>query len=454
MRKRLKLHVMSFALPVFLLLVIYMIWGQYPFGNKTLLIWDMDEQYAPFFAHLHNILHGDASALYTFSRALGGNMLSVSAYYLISPFNLIFYFFDAENIYIGILIVALLKTGTCGLAMHWFLNQRRQDSFSIIFSTAYALSAYMIGYQFNIFWIDALILLPLVCNAIEILVDEQKYLFYSITIALAVITNFYTGYMICIFSVLYFVCYFVFISDKKTDKKLNKKDSFKTVLVYLVSSFLGGMLSMCVSLPTLDIMRDGKTGLSLSILKNFKNMFKYSELFDATFCGTISNKQITSGKPLIYCGVFALIMALYWLIRAKTPVRKKIGYILPLIVIVVSFHHYNLNCVWHVFNRPTGSPYRYSFIYIFIVLYIAYMGYIELRDNGMVNKYDKRVIFGIGFVLGLGLLCRIGNFMENQKVNIMLLNIFLTAAYIGLVYIVKNKAAGRFVPWSECRLAL
>ncbi|MBD5520994.1 MAG: YfhO family protein [Lachnospiraceae bacterium] len=441
MKKRLKQHVMSFALPVFLLLVIYMIWGQYPFGNETLLIWDMDEQYAPFFAHLHNILHGDASALYTFSRAIGGNMLSVSAYYLISPFNLIFYFFDAENIYIGILIVALLKTGTCGLAMHWFLNQRRQDSFSIIFSTAYALSAYMIGYQFNIFWIDALILLPLLCSAIERLVDEQKYLFYSITIALSVITNFYTGYMICIFSVLYFVCYFIFISDKKS----NKKDSFKTVLVYIASSFLGGMLSMCISLPTLDIMRDGKTGLSLSILKNFKNMFKYSELFDAAFCGTISNKQITSGKPLIYCGVFALIMALYWLICAKTPVRKKIGYILQLFVIVVSFHHYNLNCVWHVFNRPTGSPYRYSFIYIFIVLYIAYMGYIELRDNGMVNKYDKYVIFGIGFVLGLGLLCRIGNFMENQKVNIMLLNIFLTAAYIGLVYIVKNKVAGRFM---------
>lgn len=439
MKKRLKQHVMSFVLPVFLLLVIYIIWGQYPFGNKTLLIWDMDEQYAPFFAHLHNILHGDASALYSFSRAIGGNMLSVAAYYLISPFNLVFYFFDAENIYIGILIVAILKTGACGLAMQWFLNRRRQDGFSVIFSTAYALSAYMIGYQFNIFWIDSLILLPLVCDAIERLVDEQKYLFYTITIALSVITNFYIGYMICIFSVLYFGCYFVFISDKRPIKE------FKTVLIYIASSFLGGMLSMCVSLPTLDILRDGKNGLSLSILKNFKNMFKYSELFDAAFCGTISNKQINAGKPLIYCGVFALIMALYWLIRAKAPIRKKIGYILPLFVIVVSFHHYNLNCVWHVFNRPVGSPYRYSFIYIFILLYIAYMGYIELKDNGIVSKSDRCVMFGIGLVLEMGLLCSIGNFMENQKVNIMLLNIILTAVYIGLVFIVKIKAAGRFM---------
>ena len=160
MKKAIEKDVISFMLPV---------------------LWDMDDQYAPFFAHLHNILHGDASVLYTFSRALGGNMLSVASYYLISPFNLVFYFFDAENIYIGILIVALLKTGACGFAMHWFLNQRRQDSFSVIFSTAYALSAYMIGYQFNIFWIDALILLPLVCDAVERLVDRQKYLFYTIT---------------------------------------------------------------------------------------------------------------------------------------------------------------------------------------------------------------------------------------------------------------------------------
>lgn len=71
----------------------------------------MEWQYTPFFAHLHDILHRDASALYSFSRAIGGNMFSVAAYYLISPFNLLFYFFDVEHIYIGILIVTLLKVG-------------------------------------------------------------------------------------------------------------------------------------------------------------------------------------------------------------------------------------------------------------------------------------------------------------------------------------------------------
>ena len=455
MKKQLKNIAISFILPVFIMLLVYMVWGQYPFGENTLLIWDMDEQYAPFFAHLHNILHGDASALYTFSRSLGGNMLSVAAYYLISPFNLVFYFFDAENIYVGILLVTILKTGAGGASMYWFLTRKRQDVSAIIFSTAYALCAYMIAYQFNIFWIDAMILLPFVCEGIERLVDGQKYLLYSFGIALSVITNFYTGYMICIFSVMYFICYFFFISDKKYQ--------FKTIIIYAAASLLGGMLSMCISLPTLDIMRGGKTGISLSMLKNFKNMFKYRELFDAAFCATISDTQITSGRPLIYCGVFAIIMTLYWLFGREVS-RKKLGYLLLLFTITVSFHHYNLNCVWHAFNRPTGSPYRYSFIYVFLVLYMAYKGYINLTDtdaftkndtvtnifihaNGKLRninmnfKYDTRVIIVIGAVLCLGLICRVGAFMESQKIGTLILNIFLVIAYVALILLIKNKTA-------------
>lgn len=433
MKKQSITIIISFILPVFILLAVYMAWGQYPFGGKTLLIWDMDEQYAPFFVHLHEILHGNASALYTFSRALGGNMLNVAAYYLISPFNLIFYFFDAENIYIGILLANLLKTGAAGVSMYWFLGRKRRDVSALAFSTAYALSAYMVGYQFNIFWIDALILLPLVCGGIERLVDGRKYFLYIFSLALSVITNFYMGYMVCIFSVLYFICYFFFISDKKY--------RFKTILGFIAASFMGGLLSMCISLPALDIMRDGKSGISLSILKNFRNMFGYGELFDAAFCATISDKQITSGKPLIYCGVFAVIMVLYWLFCGKDAARKKFAYILLLFVLAVSFHHYNLNCVWHAFNRPVGSPYRFSFIYIFLFLYMAYRGYVSLAYGDAADKYDKRVIICIGMALGLALIGRAGAFIESSKMGILALNILLVAVYIGLILIIKNKSA-------------
>ncbi len=461
MKKRNYLYLISFMLPVILLLLIYALWGQYPFSDKTLLMWDMNDQYAPFFAQLSRILHGDASVLYSLSRALGGNMFSVAAYYLMSPFNIVFYFFDAENIYAGVLLVTLLKTGSCGLSMYWFLNRKRQSIFSLIFALAYALNAYMTGYLFNIFWIDALILLPCVCEGIELLTEDGKYILYIVSLALSIITNFYTGYMLCIFSVIYFLCYFLFISDKKY--------RFKVILMYALSSITGGLLSMCVLLPALDIMQGGKSGISFGVLKNFKNMFGYGELFDAAFCMTISDEQITSGKPLIYCTVFALIVAIFLLIRG-TGVKnaaKRLGYALIMFALIVSFHHYNLNCVWHVFNRPTGSPYRYSFIYIFMVLYMGYMGYVRLSDadygkkgqlendkfikndtlviNGMRVKYDKCVIIGIGLCLSVGLLLRAGTFIESGKSYVTAVNILLIIAYVSVLLAIKSEKRKFFI---------
>lgn len=227
-----KMGIAAFLLPIGLLLIIYAVWGQYPFGEHTLLIWDMNWQYCSFFSHLHDILHGDASVVYSFSRAYGGDMIGVMAYYLMSPFNLLFYFFDAAHIHIGILLVTMLKTGCTGFTMFLFLNRKGQSCGLLVFSTAYALSSYVIAYQYNLMWMDALIILPLMVWGIERLIDSGKCLLYTGMIALSVITNFYTGYMLCLFSVLYFLFYFLLISEQKK--------SFKRIAEYAGCSFLGG----------------------------------------------------------------------------------------------------------------------------------------------------------------------------------------------------------------------
>ena len=198
----------AFVLPVFLTLVIMLVTGQYPFGDHTMLIWDMDWQYNSFFAHLHDIIHGEASPWYSFSRAIGGDMMGLSAYYLVSPFNFLFIFFGAENIYAGVAILLLLKMGSLGWAMYRYLYSRRQSADVLLFSTAYALCANVVAYFYNIMWLDGLILLPLMVLGIEQLVEKRRFFLYVITLGLGVITNFYIGFMMCIFSVIYFVYFF------------------------------------------------------------------------------------------------------------------------------------------------------------------------------------------------------------------------------------------------------
>lgn len=365
----------AFLLPCALLAIIYALCGQYPFGDNSLLIWDMDWQYCSYFSHLHDILHRNASPVYSFSRAIGGDMLGVSAYYLISPFNLIFYFFDSENIYIGILILSFLKVGMSGTSMYLFLYKNKNCAGKIIFSTSYALSAYVVGYQFNIFWIDAVILLPIVVMGIEKLIEQKKYSLYIISLALSIITNFYTGYMICLFSVLYFGCYFFLCFDGK--KRV------RTVISYVFSSITGGLLSMFISLPTLYVLSGGKGEIKLAALKNFTKIFEIRKLFDACFTGMIDNNQITEGAPLLYCGIISIIVACYWLLFGKCSWRKRLCYLILICFMLSSFLFYNLNCLWHGMNLPTGSPFRNAYIYVFVILYMASMGFksMEIEDG-------------------------------------------------------------------------
>lgn len=421
MRTSIKHMLMAFAVPVAILLGVYVVWGQYPFGDESLLIWDMNWQYASFFSHLHDILHGNASAFYTFSRAFGGNMLSVSAYYLISPFNLIFYFTDAEHIYIGILIVTLLKTGCTGMTMYRFLCRKREDVAAIIFSTAYALSAYMIGYLFNIFWIDSLILLPCIIGAIENLVDNGKFLLYTLLLSLAIITNFYMGYMICLFSVLYFLYYFFAIPGRIK--------ICRTFLLYFLSSLLGGMLSMWLILPLTFTLLRGKGSFSLTSLFDFHRIFQGAGLIDSMFCATTGSTPITNGNPLIYCGILPLLMTVCWVIHGKDSVRSKILYLLLSGFILFSFNHYNLNCVWHAFNYPTGSPHRFAFLYIFLLLYAAYKGCKTIREQTI----SKITIPAAGIFLIFLLLCRTQYFAVNISMTILILNIGLVVIYTFLI---------------------
>lgn len=431
MKKKRIAFLLAFLLPLLIWLLIYSAEGQYPFGDNTLLIWDMNWQYASFFSHLHDILHGEASWSYTFSRALGGDMTGIWGYYLMSPFNLLFYFFDAEHIYMGILLVMLLKMGACGLAMYWFLSRGKEEPVALIFSTAYALSGYIVAYQFNIFWMDALILLPLVVWGIERLVEEKKSGLYVWSLALAITANFYTGYMLCLFSVLYFLCYFLLVSRKKKE--------FMTLVSYAGNSILAGALSAGITIPMLYSMSGGKSAFHLETLTNFTKLFGYTGLIKAGFAGTISQEQITGGMPLIYCGIFTLAMAGYWLVRGMAAYREKAAYMLLLLFLVVSFAHYNLNCMWHGFSTPMGSPYRFSFLYSFLLLYMAYKGYVQMQENALTEEKGKW-IFGI---LALGLLGVLvlerGAFLQTERKGLWLFNVLLLCLYTAVVIVFWKK---------------
>lgn len=200
----------AFLIPFVLLFCIYLSRAIYPFGNGSVLILDLNGQYVYFFAELRNkLLHG-GSLLYSWSRSLGGEFLGIFAYYLSSPFSLITCLFPASHITEALLLMFMLKAGACGFSMALYLRSSHggRKLGSIVFSTLYALCSYAIVMAHNTMWIDELIYLPLLALGIERLIKKKDFVLYVAILALAAMSNFYIGYMMCMFSFFYFFYYY------------------------------------------------------------------------------------------------------------------------------------------------------------------------------------------------------------------------------------------------------
>ncbi len=266
----------------------------------------------------------------------------------------------------------MLKVGSCGIFMFYSLTEEEGTPAAVIFLTAYALSAFVIAYWTNIMWLDAVIFLPLMVLGIRRLVDGRGWYLYTFILALGIITNFYMGYMLCIFSVIYFVCYFLLISGRRKN--------IKAILLYVMSSLLAGMLSMWVLLPTISAMRGGKADAGIEDLlqcaKQFVRQLSTHEIIVANFCGVIPG-----GLPLIYTGIFVILVIVWWFL-GNEDWKQKVGYILMIATICFSFKYRNLDYIWHGFRSPGGSPYRFSFLYTFLIAEMGWRGYKELSDMG------------------------------------------------------------------------
>lgn len=69
----------------------------------------------------------------------------------------------------------------------------------------YALCAYNIVYSHNLMWLDGVILLPIITLGIEILFKKERPWIYLISLTVGILANYYIGYMLCLFSLLYFI---------------------------------------------------------------------------------------------------------------------------------------------------------------------------------------------------------------------------------------------------------
>ncbi len=373
---------LCFAVPLLLMFIAHLSVRVWPFGPNSILVLDMNAQYISFFEKFRDILVEGESLIYAFDRNLGGEFMGIFAYYLSSPFSLLVALFPKTMITEALLLIFLLKTGFCGLTFGYFLSKMRKMSIplTVAFSTMYALSAFAVVMQHNIMWIDNLIGLPLVVMGIEALITEGKYRMYVISLVYCVMSNFYIGYMMCIFVFLYFFARYFMLSPKERNPKREKSHFFRTLVRIGMFSAIALAISMVIVLPAYYSLSFGKFSFS-NPKYEAKQLFDFVDLLTKTFFGSYDTVR-PEGMPFIYCGILMPILMPLYFFNSHFPVRKKIGFGALLLIFIVSFNFSLADFVWHGMQRPNWLNARFAFLFVFLVIWLAAESFAHIKELG------------------------------------------------------------------------
>lgn len=427
----------AFLCPALVLLAAYFAFGVYPFGGESVLVLDLNAQYVYFFGALRRVLHGDASLFYSFSRAMGGEFLGIFAYYLASPLSFLVALFPADNILDALLVIFTLKCGLCSLSLAYYLEAHNIGTrpARIIFGALYALSGYGMIYQHNTMWIDCMALLPLVALGIEKLISEKKYKMFTLSLGLAIFSNFYIGYMMCIFCFIYFF-YAYFCMD--TNPLGEKKHFLRSLIRMGLFSAIAVGLAACIILPTYYSLGFGKTTFS-NPTYGYKPRFDLLDLAAKLFLNSYDTVR-PEGLPILYCGMLTLIFVPLFFIAKKVPLREKVGTGALVGIFVLSFSIDAVDKFWHGMQAPNWLNYRYSFMLIFVLIVAAAKAFREVRS---FTAAQIGGVCGGLFLLALNVQkLSIDNMHESDLDRDLLciwLSILFIAVYAAVVSLFKNR---------------
>lgn len=419
---------LSFLLPFILLLVLWMILGLAPFGNNNLLVSDLGTQYLPFLNAFKQYFENGNHLTYSFSNGIGGSILSLMAYYVISPFNFLVFLFSSSQLPIAILLIITLKISCMGSAMFFYLQKtyHQTNSSILLFSTSYSLCGFVIAYSLNFMWLDALILLPLLILSLQRLWSKKSWGAYSSLLFITIITNYYMGYMICIFAVCYSI-YLYYTSANQKDKSIC--NFFKAGKLFFLSSFLSGISTSFILLPAIEgMLQTKKTAFDLSTFLP-KPVFGFSFLSQFGL-GTINFDLRLDHLPSVFSGLLMTLLFITYFTLKKISFKEKKATLLLMGFIFLSFWLEGFGTIWHMFQNPAGFPYRNTFIFSFLLIKFAYEAYLKLK-GGAILSLKVPLIFSVLLSVGqLALIIKHPTFLLSNRY------FFISLFFIWLFYFV------------------
>ncbi len=363
----------SGLLSLVIIAFVFTIYRITPFGNHNLLVSDMGAQYTPFFSYLHHVFTSGNFYGFNFTMGIGSNVFPTVAYYLISPFNLIILLFPLSGIPTALSIILMLKIASISMTMNYFLQRHFNTSSwgTIAFSIAFSLCGFVSINFINIMWLDALICLPMVTLGIDNLRQKGKPGTLFFWLLAAIVTNYYIGYMLGLFTIIYAVYLLIIHHEDNQGFVQTLKANSTFIKNWVITELLTGISSVFILFPAfLSMMKTAKSTTAISFT-DLTPQFGL-EVLSQLGSGGVDYLNRLDHAPAIFATLVMALLAITFFIHPNVQRKQKIGGAFVLIVLAVSMTFEPLDVIWHMLHSPEGFPYRYSFLFSFFLILLAY----------------------------------------------------------------------------------
>lgn len=430
--KRYMPEILCILIPIVIILIACAFTNTYPIGKYSLSKYDGLYQYASFTINFKDILLGKNSLFYSFGASLGYNFYATAIYYLFNPTNILCIFFNQENIFNYYMLIILLRISLSSFTMCKYLKYKfknQKNIFYITFSVCYALMGYNVAYYFNYMYFDNIVFLPLLIMGLDKLIYEKKNKLYILMLTISILSNFYIGYMECIFSLLYFI--YSYINLKKKDSKIIKD--------FIISSLLSGIMCAITLIPEILELLNGK--IEHFYIDTQTNYFAFNQnylnFFYKLMPGTLIEEDIKYGSVNIYVSMLVAVLIIKYFFIKNISKKEKITTLIFILFFILSISFNLIDYTWHMFQRPIWYPNRYSFVISFFLIITGCKAYINL-DKIKQNNLLKFITSLIFTALTIYPMIKISNIENRIKISAFVFGILLLFQYM---FLLENKKA-------------
>lgn len=427
---KLILACINFIFVLVLLLVFMMVKNMAPFGNATFAGMDANVQYADFFNYYRNVLLGKDSFIFSLSNLLGDSGIAIFGYYLASPLNLLILFFKAQDvgtIFFNILFILKISLAAAFFSIfisNWF-GSRRKPYFNIVFSICYAFMQYNAAQASNIIWLDGVYMLPLILLGIHRGINANHWGMLGFMIGCSLIFNWYTGIINCLFSFIWFLFETIY----------EKRKFLGALINYLVASASGVLMSGIAFYPVYKVMKESsRNGFDWNLLKIGLNGNPLNVI--SNYAIGVSSSQ---GSVSLYCGMLTLIFVIALFFSDQVTQRIKFIFGTLVVVTISLFYFTPLVLAFSVFKEVDSYWYRYSYVGIVVILFIAlfYINSVKLDFTEKKHLLTISVIV-VFFEFVLAILKK-----QNGSINYLLSGVFLIGSILLLLATYYNRSKNK-----------